>query len=164
MTAQRPIARRSVLAAGGALGAAGLLAACGGGSDDATTSATATDTTGAPSPGPTSTDPTASPTGDPTQAPANALAPVADIPVEGGQVFDGPKVVVTQPQEGVIKGFTAVCPHQGCLVNSVTANEIVCPCHGSRFSAETGDVIRGPAVQGLASANVGVTDGFVTLA
>lgn len=151
------VSRRAVIAAGGVIGAAGLLAACGGSADDAATTGGATGSPATP-------DPTQAPTQAPTNGPADALAPVSEIPVQGGQVFDGPKVVVTQPQEGTIKAFTAVCPHQGCLVNSVTNNEISCPCHGSLFSAETGDVIRGPAVQGLAAANVSVNDGFVTLA
>ena len=91
------------------------------------------------------------------------LAPVSDIPVGGGQVFDGPKVVVTQPESGVIKGFTAVCPHQGCLVSSVENNEILCPCHGSLFSAQDGAVIQGPATQGLAPQPVSVVGEDVVL-
>jgi len=140
---RRTVSRRAVIAAGGAIGAAGVLAACGGGGDAAPTT-TATSATGAAG-----------------GTPDGALAPVSDIPVGGGQVFDGPKIVVTQPAEGDIQAFTAVCPHQGCLVTEVTDNEILCPCHGSLFSAENGDVIRGPAVQGLAGASVNIVDGFI---
>ncbi len=135
------------------MGAAGIVAACGGSGSDAQPTATGSTTTGPP-------EPSGSATGG---APGDALGPVSDIPVGGGKVFDADKVVVTQPTEGSIRGFTAVCPHQGCLVSSVENNEIVCPCHGSYFSAETGDVLRGPATQGLAAANVGVEDGFIVL-
>lgn len=159
VSARSGLSRRSVLVAGTAVGAAGLLAACGGGGDSGATTAAP-----APAPAPTTTTGGGSPTPTVNPGPDTALAAVSDIPVGGGQVFDGPKVVVTQPTEGEIRGFTAVCPHQGCLVNSVENNEIRCPCHGSLFSADNGDVIRGPAVQGLASANVSVSDGFVTLA
>lgn len=76
-------------------------------------------------------------------------------------MFDGPKVVVTQPVEGEIKAFTAVCPHQGCLVNEVADNQIICPCHGSLFSAEDGAVIQGPATSGLAPVAVMVKDGAI---
>lgn len=156
------VTRRTVIMAGGAIGVAGVIAACGGGGEAAPTSSAA-DTTAPPSPT-GSADPTASPTADPTTAPpADALAPVSDIPVGGGQVFDGPRVVVTQPESGTINGFTAVCPHQGCLVTEVTNNEILCPCHGSLFSAVDGAVIRGPATQGLAAAAVQVVDGNVVL-
>lgn len=86
---------------------------------------------------------------------------MSDIPVGGGQVFDGPKIVVTQPAEGDIQAFTAVCPHQGCLVSEVVNNEILCPCHGSLFAATNGDVVRGPAVQGLAGASVNIVDGYI---
>jgi Rieske Fe-S protein len=36
-----------------------------------------------------------------------------------------------------------------------------CPCHGSRFDAETGAVTRGPATQPLAPVPVVVRDGNV---
>ncbi len=155
---RRAVSRRAVIAAGGALGAAGVLAACGGGGD---TSPTTTPTTGA-APDPTGTTaPAPAPTSTTGAAPDGALAPVSEIPVGGGQVFDGPKIVVTQPADGDIQAFTAVCPHQGCLVSTVTDNEILCPCHGSLFSAANGDVIRGPAVQGLAGASVNIVDGYI---
>lgn len=147
------VSRRGVLVIGGVIGAAGIVAACGSSGSDSQSTATGTTTTGA-------SEPSASATGG---APGDALAPVSDIPVGGGQVFDTDKIVVTQPTEGTIRGFTAVCPHQGCLVSSVENNEILCPCHGSYFSADTGEVLRGPATQGLAAANVGVEDGFIVL-
>ncbi len=156
------LSRRSVIVAGGAIGAAGVLAACGGGgSDSGTTSAGPTTAPAPTSPSPTTAEPTA-PTSSAAPAPPDgALAKVSDIPVGGGQVFDEQKIVVTQPAEGDVQAFTAVCPHQGCLVSEVVSNEILCPCHGSLFSADNGDVIRGPAVQGLAGASVNIVDGYI---
>lgn len=144
----KPLARRTVLVTGGALGAAVALAACGGsGEGEAASSAPApSDATGSG----------AAPSGE-------VLGPVAQVAVGSGVVYDGPKVVVTQPVEGDIRGFTAVCPHQGCLVSEVTNNEILCPCHGSLFSAEDGAVITGPATTGLAPVTVSVTDNQVVL-
>jgi Rieske Fe-S protein len=88
---------------------------------------------------------------------------VDQVSVGSGVVYDGPKVVVTQPAEGDIRGFTAVCPHQGCLVSEVTNNEILCPCHGSLFSAQDGAVLVGPATTGLAPVDVSVVDDQVVL-
>lgn len=39
------------------------------------------------------------------------------------------------------------CSHQACET-SVSASEIVCPCHGSRFS-RSGDLLKGPATEDL---------------
>jgi Rieske Fe-S protein len=128
-----PMQRRTVLAAAAATG---VLAACGS-SDDNGTSDDAT----APSDGQGS-------------ASGEVLADVADVPVEGGTVNGDAGVVVTQPAEGDYRAFTSKCPHQGCDVNRVDNNVIICPCHGSRFSAETGDVESGPAPRGLAEIDV----------
>lgn len=43
----------------------------------------------------------------------------SDVPEGGGAVFREQKVVVTQPESGDFKAFTAVCTHQGCLVDRV---------------------------------------------
>ncbi len=91
------------------------------------------------------------------------MAQVSDIPVGGGVILAEPAVVITQPTEGDVKAFTAICTHQGCLVSEVVDNEIVCPCHGSRFSATDGSVIDGPATQGLQAAGVAVEGGSVVL-
>jgi Rieske Fe-S protein len=63
--------------------------------------------------------------------------------------------VVTQPSAGVFKGFSAVCPHAGCNVSKVENGNIVCPCHGSRFSLE-GAVVQGPATDPLEAKAVSV--------
>ena len=153
----KPVARRTVLVTGGALGAAAALAACGGGTD-AASSSPAAETPAAPD-SPSSAGPESSPA-----APAGeVLGPVDQVVVGSGLVYDGPKVVVTQPTEGDVRGFTAVCPHQGCLVSEVTNNEILCPCHGSLFSAEDGAVLVGPATTGLAPVSVSVVDDQVIL-
>ena len=52
----------------------------------------------------------------------------------GGKVFADDKVVVTQPEKGEFKAFSAVCTHAGCLVSGVKDSVITCDCHGSRFS------------------------------
>ena len=44
--------------------------------------------------------------------------------------------------------LSAKCTHLGCNIHSVENNELVCPCHGSRFSL-SGECIKGPAKEGL---------------
>jgi len=97
-------------------------------------------------------------------ASGTVLAPVADVPVGGGVVISDPPIVITQPTSGQIKGFTAICPHAGCLVSTVVNDEIICPCHGSKFSAVDGSVIQGPAEQALEVADVNVKGANVVLA
>jgi nitrite reductase/ring-hydroxylating ferredoxin subunit len=151
------IQRRTVLQAGGLIAVGGVVAACSSSSGDAASSAAASapDSSAAASP---AGSPAASGSGG-----AGAVAQTADIPVGGGVIIDDPAVVITQPTEGEFKAFTAICTHQGCLVSEVVDNEIVCPCHGSKFSASDGSVIQGPAQSPLTAAGVAVEGGSVVL-
>lgn len=152
------LTRRHVLAAAGAVGAAGVLTACGGNANQAIDAAQS-----AASQAASAAQSAASQVASAASEAAGKIASAADIPVEGGKVFEQAKVVVTQPTAGDFKAFTAVCPHQGCLVNAVEANVISCPCHGSQFSAEDGSVIKGPATQGLAAAGINVSNGDISV-
>ena len=60
-------------------------------------------------------------------------------------------IVITQPQSGLFRAFTAICTHEGCIVNSVSNGTINCPCHGSKFSIKDGSVVNGPAPSPLAA-------------
>jgi Rieske Fe-S protein len=73
----------------------------------------------------------------------------ADIPVGSGKIFPDAQTVITQPKKGQFRAFSAVCTHQGCIVNAVT-NTINCPCHGSKYSITDGSVVNPPATQPLA--------------
>ena len=143
MANQPVVNRRNVLAGSGIVAAAVVVSACAPGSDVANTDNIQGTTVGAS---------------------GTVLAAVADVPVSGGVVISDPPIVVTQPKNGEIKGFTAICPHAGCLVSTVENDEIICPCHGSRFSSVDGSVIQGPAEQGLAAAAVSVKGANVVLA
>ncbi|MFC7466943.1 Rieske (2Fe-2S) protein [Actinomadura keratinilytica] len=74
----------------------------------------------------------------------------------GGKVFADDKVVVTQPEKGEFKAFSAVCTHAGCLVSGVKDSVITCDCHGSRFSAADGSVQAPPATKALPPVGVEV--------
>jgi len=92
-----------------------------------------------------------------------ALGKTSDIPVGGGKVFPAVPVVVTQPEAGTFKCFTAVCTHEGCTVSNIEDGTIVCPCHGSRFKIADGSVAQGPAVNPLTPKRITVADGTITL-
>jgi Rieske Fe-S protein len=144
--------RRNVLAGLAAAGVATpILAACGGDDEPTATAATDTATTDAGSP---TASPTGSPTGSPSAAGGGAAAgstlSTADIPVGGGKIYKAEKLVITQPAAGEFKAFSAVCPHQGCILTRVKDGVIDCSgCHGSEFSIEDGSVTKGPATKGL---------------
>lgn len=91
------------------------------------------------------------------------LATTKSIPVGGGKIIKG-AYVVTQPKKGIFRCFSAKCTHQGCAVSSVSRGRIVCPCHGSTFSASTGAVITGPAKRPLPRKRIKVAKGRIRLA
>lgn len=140
-----PIGRRAVFAGAG-VAAIGAVAACGSGAgttDDAGGQEQAGDA--------------------PEGAPGTPLGPASEVPVGGGKVYADEQIVVTQPAAGQFTGLSAICPHQGCAVSSITDGAILCACHGSLFSLD-GAVVQGPAQQPLAQRPVTVADGSVTLA
>lgn len=97
-------------------------------------------------------------------ATGEVLGAAADVPVGGGTVFKDRKVVVTQPVAGEYQGFSAVCTHQGCLVNAVADGTINCDCHGSKFAIADGSVTAGPASRPLPERAVLVRGDQITLA
>ncbi|MEU7473309.1 Rieske (2Fe-2S) protein [Streptomyces sp. NPDC044984] len=87
--------------------------------------------------------------GAPPETAGQELISTADVPVGGGTVLADEKIVVTQPEEGGFKAFSAICTHQGCVVADVADGTINCACHGSRFRIADGSVERGPAARPL---------------
>lgn len=140
--------RREALRAVGVVAIAGAgLTACGASSDDVQ---------GAVDDASTAASSAASGAASSAAGAVEDLAKKADIPVGGGKVIDSAKVVITQPTAGEYKAFSAVCPHQGCTVESVADGVIKCACHGSQFDIATGEVKQGPATSGLPTKSVTV--------
>jgi Rieske Fe-S protein len=131
----QPLPSRRALLAGAGVTCAAMLAGCtandaGNGASTPATSGAATSATGS--------------------APAAAaLATTSQVPDGGGKIIDGVNIVITQPQSGTFEAFSAICTHQGCIVNNVSNGTINCPCHGSKFSINDGSVVHGPATTPL---------------
>jgi nitrite reductase/ring-hydroxylating ferredoxin subunit len=151
-----PVARRTVVR-GAALGGLGipLLAACGSGGDSGTAGGAASGQATSPGAGSGNGSDGGSGGG------AADLVAASDVPVGGGTIVAAQKVVVTQPSKGDFKGFSAICTHAGCLVSQIEGSDIVCPCHGSRFSIQDGSVTGGPAPSPLPPVQVSVESGEV---
>nr|WP_175542538.1 Rieske (2Fe-2S) protein [Actinopolymorpha cephalotaxi] len=150
-----------------------LLAACGG---DSSNTSGGDDSAGGKTDDKTPDDKTKKTpgSGDDTKAPGDddgakgggggSLTSTSQIPVKGGKIFAAQKVVVTQPEQGTFKAFSAICTHRGCPVGDVTGDIIKCHCHGSAFSALDGSVKNGPATRPLPPVKIKVDGGSIKLA
>ncbi len=114
------IGRRTTFTGLAALGAALVLAGCGG--DE---------------------------TKGPDAVAGEVLTRTEEVPVGGGIILADKKIVVTQPTAGEYAAFSAVCTHQAATLSSVTEQGIHCPLHGSVFSAVDGSVVHAPATSPL---------------
>jgi Rieske Fe-S protein len=68
------------------------------------------------------------------------------LQINDGVTFRDGLIVVKEKNK--TQFLSAKCTHLGCNIHSVENEELVCPCHGSRFSLE-GDCLKGPAKEGL---------------
>jgi glycine/D-amino acid oxidase-like deaminating enzyme/nitrite reductase/ring-hydroxylating ferredoxin subunit len=72
-------------------------------------------------------------------------------PGEGAIVRHGVhRFALFRDDDSRLRMFSARCPHLGCSVRWNTVERSWdCPCHGSRFAADDGRVLNGPADRGL---------------
>ncbi len=119
--------------------------------------------TASPSPGgtahPSAPVPASTRTAAAPKPPANSVKLGASSRLGSGQAAtypdpgDGSPDIVIRQSGGELTAFSAVCTHAGCSVG-YEGGQIVCPCHGATYNAQTGAVEGGPAPQGLAPRRV----------
>ncbi len=72
--------------------------------------------------------------------------PLQDLDLEQGIVLEEEKIAAYKDSNNELHRYSAVCTHLGCtVVWNNSEKSFDCPCHGSRFSATTGNAINGPA-------------------
>lgn len=72
---------------------------------------------------------------------------LSDFPLNMGKVVTvgGRSIIVTNTQATGLTAFSAICTHQGCVVEwNKWGGFIQCPCHEGRYNPQTGAVISGP--------------------
>jgi Rieske Fe-S protein len=95
---------------------------------------------------------------------AGTIGTTSEVPVGGGKIFAGDKVVVTQPTAGDFKAFSAICTHQQCVVTEIKGQDIDCTCHVSKVSIVDGSVVHGPATKPLEALKVTVKGDSISVA
>lgn len=150
----KSVRRRAVLVGGTAAGAL-VVTGCSSSSKPSSQPAQST----------TSSSPTSAPTetASPSAASTRPLVKLADIPVGSAVAAKGPSgqpLIVARPTSTTAVAFSAICTHRGCTV-APAGERLDCPCHGSRYAATTGKVLRGPAPAPLPGFAVEVANGEV---
>ncbi|GAB5519361.1 MAG: hypothetical protein RhofKO_16120 [Rhodothermales bacterium] len=85
----------------------------------------------------------------------------AQVGNAGGFLITGGSIIINLDGD-TIRAFTSRCTHTGCAVNDFRNNEILCPCHGSKFST-SGAVVAGPAPSPLDEYTVNRSGDTVTV-
>ena len=137
MTTSGPCcSRRTLIGAAGALGAVGLLSACGVEEDPTNVQASSA----------------------PDEPVITDLATLREGGAVAFETTDGKAILVMVGDEVV--AFSSVCTHQGCTVAYDAEEEVLaCPCHGSKFDpADGAKVVAGPAETPLPTVDVVVDE------
>ncbi len=81
------------------------------------------------------------------------------VPVDIPEQFA--TLIVIQESEGCYVALWRICTHGACEV-VFHEGQVICPCHGSRFSLE-GEVLEGPATRALVAWEAGLQGASVWL-
>lgn len=66
--------------------------------------------------------------------------------IANGITFLGQVILVKDTER--IRVFSSRCTHLGCTITKQEGNELVCPCHGSRYNM-LGKPVKGPSINNL---------------
>ena len=96
------------------------------------------------------------------------IASVSNVPVGTAFKFTDPATgmpaYLMQPASGTFVAYSAICTHEGCIVNDNSANGTFdCPCHGAQFDSTTGAHQRGPGRGDLPKLSVSATGDSIYL-
>lgn len=72
------------------------------------------------------------------------------INLNNGVTFRDGLIVIKNDES--IQFLSSRCTHLGCQIHTVENDELVCPCHGSRFTLD-GTCLKGPAKESLQTLN-----------
>jgi Rieske Fe-S protein len=69
-----------------------------------------------------------------------------------GIVLENEKIAAYRDDKRKLHIYSAICTHLGCTLSwNPLEKSFDCPCHGSRFSSLSGNVINGPANNSIRS-------------
>ena len=96
---------------------------------------------------------------------AGQLVESSKVPVGGGIKVESSAgvLMIVQPTRGNFAAYSAICTHAGCEVSRATAAAIICTCHDSEFSTQTGARLAGPASRPLKKFDVVERNGILFL-
>jgi nitrite reductase/ring-hydroxylating ferredoxin subunit len=90
------------------------------------------------------------------------LDPLAPLGAILPATVDGAQVAVIHTKAGWVM-VEDVCPHASCAFTDdgevVDGTTLICNCHGSEFDLQSGDLLRGPALDPLRIRALLVDDG-----
>ena len=93
---------------------------------------------------------------------------LAEIPDGEVRAFDFPGVRVSVANlSGEVRAFADECPYGGCSLAEGELTDdgtVVCAVDGSEFDLETGEPVRGPAVDPIPILHARTQDGWVEVA
>jgi Rieske Fe-S protein len=127
-----------------------------------------------PSPTPTAKKPTPSKSPTPSPSPSKitegiVIAKSSELAIRQIKVFFikdsfgiSTGYSLTRTSRGVVMAFDSKCTHAG-VPTSVSGSQLKCPAHGSVFNPESGEVVRGPAVEPLKSYRTIEADGEIRI-
>ena len=122
---RRDFLQKSLLIAGGAIGASWLLEAC-------SKSSSST---------PAASGPSVNFTID------LSTSQYSSLNTKGNYLYVS-NTIVARDSSGNFVALYDVCTHAGCTISFNGTNQFPCPCHGSIFD-ENGNVVQGPATSGV---------------